>query len=838
MINMNFLRCVVFLFIAINFFALHAFSQSVSQIAGRVYDRQSRRPLVGANVFFVATQHGAATDSTGYFEIAGISAGQYRLRTTMIGYEAFEMSSLKISAGENRRVEILMTPMVIEMSEVTVEALRQKSRQEILSTGLHELSPRRAKNLAGGGEDVFRALQTLPGVLARSDFNARLYIRGGRPDQNLVLMDGVSVYDPYRLFGLVSMFNPETVTDVKMLAGGFPANYGDRLSAVLDIANRNGSAASPFRANINTSLTNANIVLEGRLPGRKESAWIFSSRRTYYDLILSNLTDAGSFPNFFDVQGKINFATDAAGTLDITFVNSRERTDILTTDDEAKDEEQSRPDSIAVLDRQDQIILALRHRRLLAPKLSSTTLLSYYRNGNVTNFGARFPLQGFVFSAQADLRTTEAALRQDFTYAANSRHAIDFGFSLARQRAQNYWQFFTDNPAFILAEALRLTEDSPTSFKSGAYAQDLWQLSSRLAIQPGLRWDHSSFVDQHVISPRLSLLWDANILTRLRFATGLYSQFPGYETLQGDGFRISLQNAKTLDIHAERAAHFLASVERKLTAQWTLRIDGYYKNLRDLLFPQQGDTTWLVVTGSDSAGVRTELQPTKYFTFQPKNNANGFSRGLEILLEKRAEGQSKLNGWLGYAYALVRGTEPDNGRFFLRYDQRHTITTVAEWRLGRKWQLDARFQAGSGFPYQKTVYTVEVVEDVNRNGRLDVYEDRNLNGRLDSGEDRNRNGKLDVVNPQTGLPDERTIEMSDDIRNRAGNNRLPWTSRFDLRLSYLPKFLNANWIFYLDVINLYNRKNVQDINYDPKTKKDESIYGIPLVPTIGASVKF
>ena len=833
-----FSRYPVVLFAAINLFSAPIFSQALAKIEGRVYDRQTRQPLVGVNVFLVDTQLGAVSDSTGRFVIYGMAPGQYQLRATIIGYEAFQIDVLKMAAGERRRVDFMLTPTVIAMSEVTIEARRQKSRQDILSTGLHELAPRRAKNLAGGGEDVFRALQTIPGVLARGDFNARLYIRGGRPDQNLVLMDGVSVYDPYRLFGLVSMFNPETVTEVKMLAGGFPANYGDRLSAVLDITNRNGNDTTPFRANINTSLTNANFVVEGRLPGRKDGAWIFSSRRTYYDLILSNLTDAGSFPNFFDVQGKINFATGAAGTLDLTFVNSRERTDILTTDDKAVAEERSRPDSIAALDRQDQTIFSVRHRQLFAKNFFSSTLLSHYRNGNVSNFGARFPLRGFIFSAQADLQTTETALRQDFSYSPNARHTIDFGASFAHQRAKNFWQFFTDNPAIIFAEAIRFTDHSPVFKKSSAYVQDLWQLSSRVAVQPGWRWDYSSFVDQHIFSPRLSLLYDANILTRVRFATGLYSQFPGYETLQGEGFRVSLQNVRALGIRAERAAHFLVSVERKLDTQWTLRVDGYYKNLSRLLVPQLGDTTWLVVTNRDSTGARTELQATQYFTFEPRNNAQGFSRGLEILLEKRADGASKLNGWVGYAYALVRGTEPDNGRFFLRYDQRHTITAVAEWRLGRKWQLDMRWQAGSGFPYQKTEYTVEVVEDVNRNGQLDVYEDRNLNGRLDRGEDRNGNGRLDLVDPQTGLPDERTIEMSDDIRNRAGNHRLPWTSRLDWRLSYFPQFWNANWIFYLDVINTYNRKNVQDINYDPKTKSDEPLYGIPVVPTIGVSVKF
>ncbi|MDZ7288895.1 MAG: TonB-dependent receptor [candidate division KSB1 bacterium] len=830
--------CNFILFVVTNLCTNIAFPQATARLEGFVFDRQSRQPLSGVNIFFAGTKHGDVTDSTGHFVVTGIPAGYYHLRATLIGYQPAEIKNMKISAAERRRVQLLMSPTLIAMSEVNVVAQRQKSRQDLVSTALHELSPRRAKNLAGGGEDMFRALQTIPGVLSRSDFNARLYIRGGRPDQNLVLMDGVSVYDPYRLFGLISMFNPETVTEVKVLAGGFPANYGDRLSAVLDIENRPGNGANPFRASINTSLTNANVVFEGRLPGQKEGSWIFSSRRTYYDLILSNLTDYGSFPNFFDVQSKINLSTDPNGTLELMFINSRERTDLLATDEKAQEERESRPDSVAALDRQDQTIFSMRHRRVWSPKLSSTTQLSYYHNRNASNVGVRFPLRGFIFTAQADLQAAEAAFRQDFAFVPNARHAIDFGFSFGRQRAQNRWQLFTDNPAFILAEVVRFTEDSPTYSKTGAYAQDSWQISSYLTLQPGLRWDYSSFVDQHVFSPRFSLLWEANAFTRLRFATGWYSQFPSYETLQGDGFRVSLQNVKTLGIHAERAVHFLASVERKLNFAWTLRVDGYYKSLYDLLFPQQGDTTWLVVTGRDMAGVHTELQKTKYFTFQPQNSANGFSRGLEIFIEKRSDAQSRLNGWLGYAYALVRGTEPDNGRFFLRYDQRHSITAVAEWRLGEKWQIDARFQAGSGFPYYKTVYKVEVVEDANHNGRLDVYEDRNLNGQLDFGEDRNGNGELDVVNPQTGEPDERTIEMSDDSRNRVGNARLPWTSRLDMRLSYLPKFWNANWIFYLDIINVYNRKNVQDVNYDPKTKKDEPIYGIPFVPTIGVSVRF
>ena len=141
------------------------------------------------------------------------------------------------------------------------------------------------RTVAGAGENVFKVLQTLPGVNAANDFDGRLSVRGGGPDQNLTIMDGVEIHDPYRLFGLTSAFNPETVANFELTAGGFSAKYGDRLSSILLIENRAGTRAKAFAGSASLGFTDANVVLEGKLPGAIDGSWIVTGRRTYYDLV-------------------------------------------------------------------------------------------------------------------------------------------------------------------------------------------------------------------------------------------------------------------------------------------------------------------------------------------------------------------------------------------------------------------------------------------------------------------------------------------------------------------------------------------------------------------------
>ena len=151
-----------------------------------------------------------------------------------------------------------------------------------------------------------QALRFMPGVIGGNDFTARLFVRGGRPDQNGILLDGIPIYDPYRLFGLTSLFNPETLRSIRLYPGGFDARYGDRLSAVIEVDDRKGTLQRWFSGSANVSVTNANLVAEGKLSSDMPSSWLFSTRRTYYDLIMKYLDKYhSSYPQLHGFSGII-----------------------------------------------------------------------------------------------------------------------------------------------------------------------------------------------------------------------------------------------------------------------------------------------------------------------------------------------------------------------------------------------------------------------------------------------------------------------------------------------------------------------------------------------------
>lgn len=816
--------------------AVHA---QTGRIEGRIVDAESGEPVAGANVVVQGTRLGDVSDALGRYEIRNVPPGTYGLQFLHIGYDTLTVSAVQVLASRTIVRNVTLQPSVMMMEGVTVEAIRESPERYRNLVSVREMTPRSAKRMAGAAEDLFRALQVLPGVLAQSEFDTRLYVRGGRPDQNLTLVDGISVYDPYRLFGLVTMFNPETVSEVRLIPGGFPARYRDRLSAVLEVTNRSGNQEAPFSANLNTSITNANLVLEGKLPGTQRGAWIFSSRRTYYDLIAARFTDVGTFPNFWDIQAKLDVRLSHRDKLQIEWVNSREGTNLVTSQEDFENEEDNYDiDSLRVLDAQRQRILGISYDRVYSPSFFSRTIVSHYRNSSRTDFDATFTRARFLFSALLDLRTEELGIKHEITWQPLARHRIEAGAQWSRLRASNIWQFDTDFPGVILSDVVRFTRDAPTTFKTGAYVQDTFAASDHWTLEAGLRLDHSTMVSRSTVSPRLSARWAVGPLTELRFAWGLYYQNPSYETLQGEGFRYDLQQVKRLGIRPERAVHYLVGLRQRLSDTWTFHLEGYYKRLTDLLVPARADTTWLIVADRLGGNVRTEYHPTEYFTWEPRNAANGHASGLELYLERRPHKGQRFAGWASYAIAVVRAREDQRPPIYLPYDQRHTVNIVGEVRLSKSWNVEFKWQYGSGFPYTEIEHVVEVVGDQNGNGRLDVYEDRNNNGRLDPWEDRNGNGVLDTVDPVTGAADERTALVPDDLRNRELGARYPAHHRLDLRLSHSRSFWKADWLFYLDVINVYNRKNVQVYDYNNDFSEKKPIYGIPLVPTLGFSVRF
>ena len=275
-----------------------SFAQTGS-LKGKVTDGES--PIQYVNIIILDTGFGIGSDTNGNYIIRRIPTGEYKVKFTAVGWES---QTVDVTIVSDRAVElnVVLIEQAIEVGTVEVTGSQIQDKRDT-RTSLIDLKPRSAKVLPGAGEDVFRTLQSLPGVLAPNDFSSQLIVRGSGPDQNLIIIDDIEVFNPYRLYGVVSMFNPDAVADVNLVTGGFPAKYGDRLSAVLDVTNREGITSKNFGGSLNASIVSANLVLEGRNPFGLRGSWLFNSRRTYYDLIIEPFVknaglvdDNGVFP--------------------------------------------------------------------------------------------------------------------------------------------------------------------------------------------------------------------------------------------------------------------------------------------------------------------------------------------------------------------------------------------------------------------------------------------------------------------------------------------------------------------------------------------------------------
>ena len=296
------------------------FSQSMTaSINGFVRDDASGEPISYANIFLSNSSIGAATNSDGYFVLSGIPLGLYEVNATMIGYAVFK-EKVDLLNGESVRLEIRLMEEAIKGTEVLVTAERQKFERSMESSQI-ALDLREINSAPAFVEpDVFRTLQMLPGVQTTSDFSSALYVRGSTPDQNLIMLDGIAIYNPYHLGGIFSTFNTDAIKEADFHAGGFPARYGGRMGAILNVINREGNTEK-ITGSANLSLISSKALIEGPIPKWKgiKGSWMISGRRTYIDKVVDALqlptggkrSDGSDvyfqFPYFFyDYQIKAN----------------------------------------------------------------------------------------------------------------------------------------------------------------------------------------------------------------------------------------------------------------------------------------------------------------------------------------------------------------------------------------------------------------------------------------------------------------------------------------------------------------------------------------------------
>ncbi len=794
-------------------------------VSGLVKDAVTGEPVAAARV--AADGRETATGADGRFALA-ITSG--RVTVSAPGYD----DAVLLVDPAASTVDVALVPRTRFREQVEVTAEPAAEQPAVLP-----LRPRQVLTVAGAADNVFRVLHTLPGVAATEEFGSRLSVRGGTPDQNLTVMDGVEIHNPYRLFGLTSAFNPETVERFELTAGGFGAKHGDRLSSLLVVENRPGTRARRFTGSSALSITDANVVAEGALPKGAAGSWLLTARRTYYDLLAERFVDT-DLPSFGDLQGNLRWDQGGGRFLSVSGIRSREDTDASFDDDETLEN-----GDFVTRARND--LVSARFHAPAGSSLTFDTVAAWYRNTDfldvdafVQNTSQRTNADGTGAFGNADIvfdRTIavrDLSLRQEAAWRSG-RHTVETGAELHRLATRVQLAISGDrNPSEGNGSSVRggagLPDalDSPLdSTRGGAWLQDRVQATSGLTVEPGLRVDWSDVHRRTTLSPRLSASLRLDAATRLRVSGGLFTQSPGYEKLIQSDYLIDLTGGRSLDLDSERAVHAIVGFERDLAPGTLLRVEGSWKRFSRLIVGglETEDERRARVSRYDFPALFAGSVPVEpLVTSRATNEGAGRAYGFDVYAARSAP-EARLTGWASYTFGRAERTAYGL-TYPLEYDRRHAATFVASWRAGERFDVSLTGRFASGFPRTAPVgLRVAATEDVL---------------------DRDGDGDRDELVPKRDAVGRTYWEIDLGGVANLSRARLPAFARVDLRATWKPRGPRGRWQLYLDVINLLNRENAgmieSSLDYDPASDRprlvEEPGAGIPFLPSVGVRFRF
>jgi hypothetical protein len=710
---------LIIMVIAVLLFGDLAFGESIN---GFIRDDSSGEPLAFANVFLKDTDYGAISGLDGYFIIPNVPPGNYQFVVSFIGYEMIE-SELLLRPGENIRRDIRLKPAPLETEGITVTAERLKFEKAVevssLSISLREI------NVAPGfiEADVFRTLQSLPGIQSLNDFSSALYVRGSTPDQNLIMLDGIAVYNPYHLGGVFSTFNTDAIKAAEFSAGGFAAESGGRMGSILNIINREGNTEE-FSGNANISLISSKLLLEGPIPKNKwlRGSWMLAGRRTYFDAVTNGLmyfakknaqkndpyyreSDYIGFPyHFYDLEGKINldFGDNHRLTYssfygdDIFHIETDEDYDSRSWDSNQDQYYVSRSSNLFDW-RWGNKMNALAWRWIASPKLIVRSFLAQSRfrfridldSDNHDYEYSRYDTSYWHSTYSLDIfdLVQDYTLKSDITWMPNNKHTVKSGF-------EQKWLHFNlgmifkigntvENDFIVNRDTLLWMNNYPR--ESAVYIQDQWDPNPLLSMKPGLRLSHSSVGGKIYPEPRLGIKYRLTENVAVKASFGKYMQYLGIANPPDENLRfIDIWLAIPKEYEPSSATHSIIGIEYLSPKDLLLRTELYYKDFKHLLTLKPGD----IFTESEG---RIRLEPFNEFY-----DTDAFAYGAEFLLKKNT---GKVQGWLGYTYAITKRRTKIENWYHPNYDRTHTINAVANWQFSEKLHISSSISYATGNPY-------------------------------------------------------------------------------------------------------------------------------------------
>jgi hypothetical protein len=775
---------------------VNTYAQNKFTLSGELRDSSSGETLIGALVKVLETNKAVSTNTYGYFAL-NLPTGKY---TIAISYLGFQSRNIKINLDKNVSVNLKLAPKSTIGKEVVIKGEREDKNVRSTEMSRVELSGEKVKQLpvVFGEPDILKAITLLPGIKSGGEGGTGFYVRGGGPDQNLILMDEAVVYNPSHLFGFLSVFNTDAVKNLEVIKGGMPANYGGRLSSILSVNMREGNNQK-FEYNGGVGLIASRFCAEGPMKKNK-SSFLIAFRRTYIDVLAQPFlpkTAQGNAYYFYDLNLKMNWQLGAKDKLYLSGYFGRDILDFQSPINKNVNLNFGWGNATATL----------RWNHVFKPKLFSNTSFIYNRYDLFNDF--KFGSNGFnVRSGLNDWN-----IKSDFTWYAADKHLVKFGM--------NYiFHTFTPGIASGAIGSINIDQEISKQYahEFAIYALDEWQISQRWAVNAGLRavafnrvgpYEQPEFdsdnqktgvVKKYGINesmafyPRLEPRLNVNYLlseeSSIKASYTLTYQFIHLATTSGAQFPVDLWVPSSALVKPQEAQQVAI---------------GYFRNFRNNRYEASAETYYKKMLN------QIEFKPFSQLFF----NANlekemvfgqGEAYGLELFLKKKV---GRLNGWIGYTWsrAYRQFDQLNYGQaYFFRYDRTHDMSLVLSYTFNKKWTGTFVFVYGTG-----NAVTLPVARYPYRIG-------------------------YDAI---TNEPKFTFIDLYDKINSF----RLPDYHRADISLTYMHKKTStweSAWNF--SIYNIYNRANPYFIYFYPDLDKLEvkayMVYLFPILPSIAWNFKF
>ena len=774
--------------------AHHAAGQTSYTISGYIKELATGESLPGAGIYLPEKEKGTTTNSYGFYSIT-LPAGNYKVIYSYIG---FEPQTKNLELNQDLRINISLAVQAIQTREVTIAAERDDKNIQDVQMGKESIDIDKIKSIPAfmGEVDLIKAIQLLPGVSSSGEGNTGFYVRGGGPDQNLILLDEANVYNAGHLFGFFSVFNADAVQSVSLTKGGMPANYGGRLASVLDIQMKEGNNRE-FQAEGGLGIIASRLTLQG--PIKKDtSSFIISARRTFVDLFFKPpFTKKGSDISgnsyyFYDLNAKLNYTFSDKDRL---FISGYFGRDVFSFKSQDSDFSIRVPWGNATA--------TARWNHLFSDKLFMNTAVIY------TNYDFEFEGGQETFNFKLFSGITDYNLKSDFTWLPGIRHHVKFG-------GQYIYHVFV--PSNVSAQSGDVVFDLGKVIKNYAhdasiYINDEFDINDKWKVSGGLRATYFAQVgpfDRYLRDPISGLINDTvqyaagekvksynNLEPRLAIRYGINSRSSLKASYTQNYQYIHLASLSSISLPTDLWVPSTDLVRPQFGTQYAL---GYFRNFRSNMYETSVEVYYK--TMENQIEYKEGFLPENTVNDNVDNNfvfGSGRSYGAEFFV-KKAKG--KFSGWIGYTLAWTERTFEDlnNGeKFYAKFDRRHDASIVLSYEISSRWTLGGTW-----------VYAT---------GNLNTFPQRLY--LLSNG------------------------DVLEDYGGQRNNYRLPAYHRLDISATLKSKpnkKFESSWNF--SIFNLYNRYNPYIIYFDTAyqgntiTIAAKQISLFPILPSITWNFKF